>query len=59
MLNKSNKKLQVEEAPVMTESEVTIHLLKQISVSLQDLVKLSKDIDYKLWAYAKQDGVIK
>ena len=43
----------------MTESEVTIHLLKQISVSLQDLVKLSKDIDYKLWAYAKQDGVIK
>lgn len=43
----------------LTESEVVIHLLKQINTNLQELLKASKDIDYKLWAYAKRDGVIK
>jgi len=55
----TNKNLLDAVEPVKSESEVVIHLLKEINSSLQDLVKLSKDIDYKLWAYAKQDGVIK
>ena len=43
----------------LTESETVIHLLTQINTNLQELVKASKDIDYKLWAYAKKDGIIK
>ena len=42
-----------------TESEIMISLLTSINERLSELVKLSKDIDYKLWAKAKQDGLIK
>lgn len=58
-MNKPTAKNLLAVEPVKSESEVVIHLLKQINKNLEDLVKLSKDIDYKLWAYAKKDGIIK
>jgi hypothetical protein len=42
-----------------TNEELTIELLKTLNANIVELVKVSKDIDYKLWAYAKQDGIIK
>ena len=58
-MNKPTAKNLLAVETVKSESEVVIHLLKQINKNLEDLVKLSKDIDYKLWAYAKKDGIIK
>jgi hypothetical protein len=43
----------------LTNEELTIELLKTLNTNIAELVKVSKDIDYKLWVYAKNDGFIK
>jgi len=54
----AKKLLEVDAGP-KTNEEVTIELLKMLNSNIVELVKLSKDIDFKLWAYAKKDGLIK
>ena len=58
MATAKKKLLEVDIGP-MTNEEITIELLKTLNTNIVELVKLSKDIDFKLWAYAKKDGLIK
>jgi hypothetical protein len=42
-----------------SNEEISIDLLRTLNKNIEELIKLSRDIDFKLWAYAKKDGVIK